>query len=60
KYTKLSTNLKDSEKAKEFWLDKVGSNFDELLIDAKRVAGGGPSSRQISRNRKQTNSARRS
>ena len=60
KYTKLSTNLKDSEKAKEFWLDKIESNFDELLIDAKRVAGGGPSSRQISRNRKQTNSARRS
>lgn len=60
KFTKLSTNLKDSEKAKEFWLDKIESNFDELLIDAKRVANGGPSSRQISRNRKQTNSARRS
>ena len=60
KFTKLSTNLKDSEKAKEFWLDKIESNFDELLIDARRVANGGPSSRQISRNRKQTNSARRS
>ena len=60
KFTKLSTNLKDSEKAKEFWLDKIESNFDELLIDAKRVANGGPSSRQISRNRKQTNNARRS
>lgn len=58
KFTKLSTNLKDSEKAKEFWLQKIDSNFDELLIDAKRVADGGPSSRQISRNRKQTNSKR--
>ena len=35
KFTKLSTNLKDSEKAKKFWLDKIESNFDELLIDAK-------------------------
>ena len=60
KFTKLSTNLADSEKAKEFWQQKIDSNFDELLIDAKRVAEGGPSSRQISRNRKQTNSKRRS
>lgn len=59
KFTKLSTNLNESEKAKEFWLEKIDSNFDELLVDANRVADGGPSSRQISRNRKQTNSKRR-
>lgn len=59
KFTKLSTNLKDSQAAKNYWEQKINSNFDELLVDANRVASGGPSSRQLSRNRKQTNLKRR-
>ena len=59
KFTKLSTNLKDSEAAKNYWEQKINSDFDELLVDANRVASGGPSSRQLSRNRKQTNLKRR-
>jgi len=59
KFTKLSTNLKDSEAAKNYWEQKINSDFDELLVDANRVASGGPSSRQLSRNRKQTNVKRR-
>jgi len=59
KFTKLSTSLKDCETSKEYWNEKINSNFDELLVDANRVASGGPSSRQLSRNRKQTNAKRR-
>jgi len=59
KFTKLSTNLKDSQAAKNYWEQKINSDFDELLVDANRVASGGPSSRQLSRNRKQTNLKRR-
>jgi len=59
KFAKLSTNLKDSDAAKNYWHEKLNSNFDELLEDAKRVAEGGPSSRQLSRNRKRTNTRRR-
>ena len=59
KFTKLSTNLKDSQAAKNYWEQKIDSNFDELLVDANRVASGGPSSRQLSRNRKQSNLKRR-
>ena len=59
KFTKLSTSLKDCETSREYWGEKINSNFDELLVDANRVASGGPSSRQLSRNRKQTNAKRR-
>jgi hypothetical protein len=59
KFTKLSSNLKDSDAAKNYWQEKLNSNFDELLVDAKRVADGGPSSRQLSRNRRLTNNRRR-
>jgi hypothetical protein len=59
KFTKLTTNLKDSEAAKNYWEEKIKSDFDELLVDANRVASGGLSSRQLSRNRKQTNVKRR-
>tara|TARA_B100001287_G_scaffold261748_1_gene251080 strand:+ start:60 stop:749 length:690 start_codon:yes stop_codon:yes gene_type:complete len=59
KFNKLSTNLKDSEAAKNYWKGKINSDFDDLLVDANRVASGGPSSRQLSRNRKQINIKRR-
>ena len=59
KFNKLSTNLKDSEAAKNYWEGKINSDFDDLLVDANRVASGGPSSRQLSRNRKQINIKRR-
>ena len=59
KFNKLSTNLKDSEAAKNYWEEKINSDFDDLLVDANRVASGGPSSRQLSRNRKQINIKRR-
>ena len=59
KFNKLSTNLKDSEAAKDYWEEKINSDFDDLLVDANRVASGGPSSRQLSRNRKQINIKRR-
>ena len=49
RFKKLNSNLMDSEHAIEFWQQKLTTNFDELLIDAKRVAEGGPSSRQIRR-----------
>ncbi len=58
KFTKLSTSLKDCETSREYWDEKINSNFDELLVDANRVASGGPSSRQLSRNRKQTTTKR--
>ena len=60
KFTKLSANLKNSDVAIAYWQEKLNSNFDELLIDAKRVADGGPSSRQLSRNKKRSNNLRRS
>ncbi len=59
KFKKLSTSLKDSEAAKNYWEQKINSDFEELLVDANRVASGGPSSRQLSRNRKQIDLNRR-
>ena len=49
RFKKLNSNLNDSEHAVEFWQQKLTTNFDDLLTDAKRVAEGGPSSRQIRR-----------
>lgn len=60
KFTKLTSNLKDSELAKEFWEQKLTTNLDDLLVDANRVAEGGPSSRQIVRNNKSRTNQRRS
>ncbi|DAC58354.1 MAG TPA: hypothetical protein D7I03_05850 [Candidatus Poseidoniales archaeon] len=59
KFTKLSTNLRDSSTSKDYWQDKLNSDFEDLLIDAKRVAEGGLSSRQLSRNNKGKNNSRR-
>ena len=60
KFTKLSTNLRDSNTSKDYWREKLDSGFEELLVDAKRVAEGGLSSRQLSRNNKgKINSRRR-
>ncbi len=59
KFTKLSTNLRDSNTSKDYWQEKLNSGFEELLIDAKRVAEGGLSSRQLSRNNKGKNNLRR-
>ena len=59
KFTKLSTNLRDSNTSKDYWQEKLNSNFEELLIDAKRVAEGGLSSRQLSRNNKGKINSRR-
>tara|TARA_B100000424_G_C22901356_1_gene479362 strand:- start:467 stop:1228 length:762 start_codon:yes stop_codon:yes gene_type:complete len=60
KFTKLSTNLRDSNTSKDYWEEKLNSGFEELLVDAKRVAEGGLSSRQLSRNNKgKINSRRR-
>ena len=59
KFTKLSSSLKESNRAKEYWNEKLSSSLDELLVDAKRVAAGGQSSRQILRNNKPNNRQRR-
>ena len=59
KFTKLSSSLKESNHAKEYWNEKLSSGLDELLVDAKRVAAGGQSSRQILRNNKPNNRQRR-
>ena len=59
KYAKLSSSLKDSNLAIEFWQNKIENGFEDLLEDAKRVADGGPSSRQINRSqRSKTKSGR--
>ncbi|HII37607.1 MAG TPA: hypothetical protein HA354_03830 [Candidatus Poseidoniaceae archaeon] len=52
KFTKMSSNLKDSDTSIQYWQQKLSTNLDDLLIDAKRVAAGGLSSRQILRNNK--------
>lgn len=49
RFTKLSSSLTESKTAAEFWQSRLNDGFEELLIDAKRVADGGPSSRQINR-----------
>ncbi len=59
KFTKMSSNLKDSDTSIQYWQKKLSTNFDDLLIDAKRVAAGGLSSRQILRNNKRNNTKRR-
>ncbi len=59
KFTKLSTNLRDSNTSKDYWEEKLNSGFEELLVDAKRVAEGGLSSRQLSRNNKSKINSRR-
>jgi len=59
KFAKLSSSLKESNRAKEYWNEKLSSSLDELLVDAKRVAAGGQSSRQILRNNKPNNRQRR-
>ena len=49
RFTKLSSSLTESKTAAEFWQSRLNDGFEELLIDARRVADGGPSSRQINR-----------
>ena len=55
KFTKLSSSLAESKTAAEFWQSRLNDGFDQLLIDAKRVADGGPSSRQIHRTNRKKN-----
>ena len=55
RFTKLSSSLTESKTAAEFWQSRLDNGFEELLIDAKRVADGGPSSRQINRTKRNKN-----
>ena len=55
RFTKLSSSLAESKTAEEFWQSKLDDGFEDLLIDAKRVADGGPSSRQIHRTNRKKN-----
>jgi len=55
RFTKLSSSLAESKTAAEFWQSRLEDGFEELLIDAKRVADGGPSSRQIHRTKRKKN-----
>lgn len=55
RFTKLSSSLAESKTAAEFWQSRLSDGFEELLIDAKRVAEGGPSSRQINRTNRKKN-----
>lgn len=55
RFTKLSSSLAESKTAAEFWQSRLNDGFEELLIDAKRVADGGPSSRQIHRTNRKKN-----
>ena len=55
RFTKLSSSLAESKMAAEFWQSRLNDGFDQLLIDAKRVADGGPSSRQIHRTNRKKN-----
>ena len=59
KYAKLLSNLKEANIAKNYWQEKLDLGFEDLLIDANRVANGGLSSRQIIRNKKEINKSRR-
>ena len=59
KFTKISSNLRDSNLAKDFWQEKLNSSLEDLLVDAKRVAEGGKSSRQVLRNKRFVNNNRR-
>ena len=55
RFTKLSSSLAESKTAAEFWQSRLEDGFEELLIDAKRVEHGGPSSRQIHRTNRNKN-----
>ena len=55
RFTKLSSSLAESKTAVEFWQSRLDDGFDQLLIDAKRVEDGGPSSRQINRTNRKKN-----
>ncbi len=59
KFTKMSSNLRESNVAKDFWQNKLNSSLDDLLVDAKRVAEGGKSSRQVLRNKRSLKNNRR-
>ena len=59
KYTKLLSNLKEANLARDYWQERLDSGFEDLLIDANRVANGGLSSRQISRSKREINKSRR-
>ena len=55
RFTKLTSSLAESKTAAEFWQSRLNDGFEELLVDAKRVADGGPSSRQIHRTNRKKN-----
>ena len=52
KFTKMSSSLRDSNLAKDFWQEKLNSSLEDLLVDTKRVAEGGKSSRQVLREKR--------
>jgi len=58
RFTKLTSSLAESKTAAEFWQSRLNDGFEELLVDAKRVADGGPSSRQIHRTNRKKNMTR--
>ena len=58
KFTKMSSKLKHSDTSIQYWQEKLSTSLDDLLLDAKRVAAGGLSSRQILRNNKHNNAKR--
>ena len=54
--TKILENaLSSSQDALEFWKERVTNNeFDDLILDATRVRGGGQSSKSIAKDKKST------
>lgn len=58
KFMKLKSCLHDSEASIDFWTKQLDGDFTQLLEDAKRVAEGGASSRQIQRRNAQKQSRR--
>tara|TARA_B110000444_G_scaffold23214_1_gene19254 strand:- start:1874 stop:2620 length:747 start_codon:yes stop_codon:yes gene_type:complete len=51
RYTKLARCKSESDTAVEFWSTQLSGNFEEMLIDSKRVSDGGPSSRSLMKQR---------
>ena len=50
---RLQDALSSSENALDFWKSRVeNSDFDDLMVDANRVRGGGQSSKSIAKAKK--------
>ena len=59
RYTKLKRSDEETKAAVEFWSSKINSDFEDLLLDAKRVADGGPSSRYLMKQKNPIKNRRR-